>query len=429
MSTTRSGNNPTGVNGYGVKNCSFSRLPANCNYSKERLTVAERLTRLHVEFGLSIGKTRLHALNKQFGVPSTHKLPPEDIATQAILEKVADNVNQVNGVNAITSRLSTEGIPLPQDFVRSVLARHAPDRSECTLSRSKASSPLCSGGHWSQSATPCDGFAKLNAQALQMGGIRLDIYGIKDQWSSFLLHLVVVPNHRLATTIGHVYLDYVQKYQAIPATFVTDKGSETGIMYGNQEALRTVFAPDIDVNEYPPFLFLKSIHNTPIEGLWHWFAKTQGINMKTLIQSGRNDGIYHLNKDLHKQLFYWLWPQILQEQLDKFVEYWNNHRIRYQKDKPNPSGTTPRHAFTAPQACGGQDCKVAVMQDVLDALRVAIPVSQKESMCWVSDDFAEMAGRVYIEIRCPDLVPKSGWTIFSQMEEILADELQVDTSL
>ncbi|KAH7889503.1 hypothetical protein F5I97DRAFT_1844707 [Phlebopus sp. FC_14] len=415
MSTTRSGNNPTGVNGYG--------------YSKERLTVAERLTRLHVEFGLSIGKTRLHALNKQFGVPSTCKLPPEDIATQAILEKVADDVNQVNGVNAITSRLSTEGIPLPRDFVRSVLARHAPDGLNARFLGAKQvrrSALVAIGPNQQHHA---DGFAKLNAQALQMGGIGLDIYGIKDQWSSFLLHLVVVPNHHLATTIGHVYLDYVQKYQAIPATFVTDKGSETGIMYGNQEALRTVFAPDIDVNEYPPFLFLKSIHNTPIEGLWHWFAKTQGINMKTLIQSGRNDGIYHPNKDLHKQLFYWLWPQILQEQLDKFVEYWNNHCIRYQKDKPNPSGTTPRHAFTAPQACGGQDCKVAVMQDVLDALRVAIPVSQKESMCWVSDDFAEMAGRVYIEIGCPDLVPKSGWTIFSQMEEILADELQVDTSL
>lgn len=44
-----------------------------------------------------------------------------------------------------------------------------------------------------------------------MGGVGLEIYGIKDQWSSFILHLVVVPNNRLADTIGHVYLDAIEK--------------------------------------------------------------------------------------------------------------------------------------------------------------------------------------------------------------------------
>ena len=33
-----------------------------------------------------------------------------------------------------------------------------------------------------------DGHDKLNAQALNMGGVGLGIYGIKDQWSSLILH-------------------------------------------------------------------------------------------------------------------------------------------------------------------------------------------------------------------------------------------------
>jgi hypothetical protein len=41
----------------------------------------------------------------------------------------------------------------------------------------------------------------------------VNIYGIKDQWSSFILHLVVVPNNRLSTTIGHVHLDMVEKHK------------------------------------------------------------------------------------------------------------------------------------------------------------------------------------------------------------------------
>jgi hypothetical protein len=44
-----------------------------------------------------------------------------------------------------------------------------------------------------------------------MGGVGITIYGIKDQWSSFIVHLVAVPNNRLADTIGHVYLDAIEK--------------------------------------------------------------------------------------------------------------------------------------------------------------------------------------------------------------------------
>ena len=58
-----------------------------------------------------------------------------------------------------------------------------------------------------------DGHDKLNAQALNMGGVGLGIYGIKDQWSSFILHLSTVPNNRLATTIGHVHLDCVKEHK------------------------------------------------------------------------------------------------------------------------------------------------------------------------------------------------------------------------
>ena len=89
-----------------------------------------------------------------------------------------------------------------------------------------------------------------------MGGVSLPIYGIKDQWASLILHCVVVPNNRLATTIGHVHLDEVEKHKrepfpplsddtltysictVIPVTFVTDKGSETGYIYANQTGLR-----------------------------------------------------------------------------------------------------------------------------------------------------------------------------------------------
>jgi len=175
----------------------------------------------------------LYKLNNKFGVPSVRKLPPIDIATQAVLEKVVDDPSQGRGIGTIGVLLSNDGIPLPRsvrgfiphfhvtkshntshlrDFIRNVLATHAPEglsRRFPGANRIRQST-LSSIGPNHQHHT--DGHEKLNAQALNMGGVGLNIYGIKDQWSSFILYLIVIPNNQLATTIGHVYLDYIEKY-------------------------------------------------------------------------------------------------------------------------------------------------------------------------------------------------------------------------
>jgi hypothetical protein len=46
---------------------------------------------------------------------------------------------------------------------------------------------------------------------------------------------------------------------------------------------RAAYTPDLDPEQYPAVLQLQSVSNTPIEGLWHWFLKTTGQNVKDLI--------------------------------------------------------------------------------------------------------------------------------------------------
>ena len=41
------------------------------------------------------------------------------------------------------------------------------------------------------------------------------------------------------------------------------------------------------------------MHNTPIEGLWHWFLQNNGVNIKDAIRQGYNDGIYNPNNVVH----------------------------------------------------------------------------------------------------------------------------------
>lgn len=71
--------------------------------------------------------------------------------------------------------------------------------------------PLDCLGPWHQ--LHWDGHEKLGDQALDMGGVGIPIYAGKDQFSSFVPVMRVVPNSRLEKTIGHFFLDVVQEYE------------------------------------------------------------------------------------------------------------------------------------------------------------------------------------------------------------------------
>lgn len=62
----------------------------------------------------SIRPALLYKLNKKYEVPSVRKPPPADIATQAVLAKIADDPSQGRGVGTIGVLLNNDGIPLPR---------------------------------------------------------------------------------------------------------------------------------------------------------------------------------------------------------------------------------------------------------------------------------------------------------------------------
>lgn len=59
------------------------------------------------------------------------------------------------------------------------------------------------------------------------------------------------------------------------------------------------YAPDIDAEKFPAAQHVRSIHNTPIEGAWHWFLNTLGFNIKDRIRQGYQDGIYNPGNPVH----------------------------------------------------------------------------------------------------------------------------------
>ncbi|KAJ7836563.1 hypothetical protein B0H14DRAFT_2255196, partial [Mycena olivaceomarginata] len=89
---------------------------------------------------------------------------------------------------------------------------------------------------------------------------------------------------------------------------------------------------------YAVYMVLKSVHNTVIEGFWCWLRGKMGLNLKEFITCGERDRVFDSNVAFHVPLFYWIFVPIIQEQLDEFRAWWNNHRVRLQRDKNMPSG-------------------------------------------------------------------------------------------
>jgi len=182
-------------------------------------------------------KTKLYALRKYAEVRTVRNHPstPEERA-QAIVDLKTSDLAGKWGVAQVRQRLANSGILIRRsvnflhlslsvltvlrDETRQVLHDHFDEEFDARFVGSKDAIdrfPLNCLGPWHQ--LHGDGHEKLAAQALMMGGVGLAIYAMKDQYSTFVPVMRVIPNVRLGNTIGHFYLDLVEEYGCMSWTF------------------------------------------------------------------------------------------------------------------------------------------------------------------------------------------------------------------
>ncbi|KAI0069657.1 hypothetical protein K474DRAFT_1710205 [Panus rudis PR-1116 ss-1] len=389
-------------------------------YAVEKLTLAQRCKRLQVEYNYHISESTLKRLNRKYNIPSARKPPPQPLSESLIREEMDKDLQHRNGPNAIGQLLAVKGFIIPRSTIRVIMRLEDPLGPQIRAPGNKVPinrSPLQSMGPFAE--VSCDGHEKLSSMALGIGPVGIPIYGMRDKFSGRMLHLVVVPNARLSVTIGHVYLDFVENYGAIPFQITVDKGSETGDMLTMQITLRKLLL-DHDVEKWPPVVALRSVHNIRIEKAWSLFLQNRGFNIQqTLREAGPGQGIYNVNNPIHQNLFLWLWPPIVQVELDGFVEYWNTHRIRTQPNSLLPSGCTPNHAYQCPEEWEGQKMHTPVPLELIQQLRETLPLTRAEAFRWVDDNFAVLAEHVYAEIGRPLRSIQTGWLVFQRMSPLI----------
>ncbi|KAK7016698.1 hypothetical protein R3P38DRAFT_2542006 [Favolaschia claudopus] len=426
--------NPTGANGVdnGVFPPDEQLREILHEFQRRSLSLPIRLRYLEEHHGIKIGKTKLKELNNKFEVPSARKFKAIEQATAAIADIISRDINQGQGPDTVKKIASLCcSFVISSDLVRSTmkgLVGQGPSdmRRPGRRTGPKKRGALDAIGIFQE--IHVDGHEKLNEKGLHMGaGIGIDVYGMRDHVGK-VLWLVVVPNARLSDTVGHVFLDMVSAHQATSVQVTFDGGIELGWLAAFQTSLRCVKFSKLSFQQWPPCVAVKSTSNISIESTWSYDRKFNGRSLREILEEGR---IHLIPGDLiHRHLFRWLWPQIVQIGLDEFVDYFNNQKTRKQPGRRLPSGVAPnvvfdtRHYQNMPQDYGLENVAVEVTQEAIDELRALIETPPEEAFRWVPDEFAALAFEVYIHLGSPTIEALSGWAIFNAMAPRIREQVE-----
>ncbi|KAK7473125.1 hypothetical protein VKT23_001226 [Stygiomarasmius scandens] len=231
--------NISGANGHdnGVVPPDDKLKEALWQYAREDLTRTQKLARLESEFH---SESTLKRLQTKFRVPSSRKPPPRHVAVGLILDEMAHDPEGRRGANTVKSMLAQADVQIPRKIVREVTRHNASaeqvNRRQPGSRQNIPRVPLTTPGvNYEVSG---DGHEKTNAQGLDMGGVGMDIYGIVEKCSSAIRWFVFVPSSRDKHAVGHVHLDYIEKYGVMSMQFSVDGGHETEFMFSQHMALR-----------------------------------------------------------------------------------------------------------------------------------------------------------------------------------------------
>ncbi|KAJ7839738.1 hypothetical protein B0H13DRAFT_1650057, partial [Mycena leptocephala] len=114
----------------------------------------------------------------------------------------------------------------------------------------------------------------------------------------------------------------------------------------------------------------------------------------------------------------WIFPPLIQSQLNNFRMYWNQRTIRMQTEKDMPSGHAPADALKHPALFGGIDCSIRVPKEAIKEFRDALTeeVSPRESfLSWVSPEFDQLAKEVFQNLDVSEITLENAWDVFRDM--------------
>ncbi len=179
------------------------------------------------------------------------------------------------------------------------------------------------------------------------------IHGAIDGYSRRILWLNVGASNNDPAVVASYYLQYVKEMQRLPRCIRSDHGTENVNICGIQRYLRRGFNDDMSGEN--SFLFGPSTSNQRIEAWWSFLKKSRVIWWINLFKDLIDGGDLDVTIPAHLDCVKWCFTGVLQTELDKVKERWNNHVIRKCSSTNAPNGK-PDVLYFLPSRSGGRHC-------------------------------------------------------------------------
>jgi len=118
------------------------------------------------------------------------------------------------------------------------------------------------------------------------------------------------------------------------------------------------------------------------------------------------------------ELVQWLWPTLIQQELNELRERLNNHVVRFDKEKKMPSGTSPAIAYQLHEEFGGENCLQAV--DVTVVQELMKDLGGEELIQFVPPEYAARARVVFASLEIGKLSFSNIWEVFRAMLPLMS---------
>ena len=163
----------------------------------------------------------------------------------------------------------------------------------------------------------------------------IGIYGCMDTFSRKMLFLAVMPSNSNPNVIGNLYLSFLTETSMIPTHIRVDHDTETGKMATIQAYLASkvnLFDNPLDSDIYGKSTMKK------IERFWRDLHEQMGKYFKAQLVELLCHRKFIERDDTHRQILVYVYIPIIQRECNIFLQYWNSHRIRAQRDTGLPAG-------------------------------------------------------------------------------------------
>ncbi|KAG6872116.1 hypothetical protein C0995_012856 [Termitomyces sp. Mi166 len=114
-------------------------------------------------------------------------------------------------------------------------------------------------------------------------------------------------------------------------------------------------------------------------------------------------------------LVQWLWPPLIQAELNKLKDCFNNHVMRKDTNKKNPSGVAPNVVIALPEKYGGENCLQEVDTSISPELIEAIQEEEEDVLEFCTLEYSAKAQAAFDSLRIEALTFLNVWSVFLTM--------------